>query len=214
MKYLITLVILFLSINAISQIEKPRTTNHCNEEDTYWFKTNSELRKLLQLENIETSDKEFYFRLCTDYYCIDIWIDNSNKNYGKIITWTYESSHDLSNMTNKVFSHKYDLDLEQILRIIETTQKTIFETEINTDSTIIREQIESNVLFTIEYKIKEDHYYKSITDSNNNLNRYISSNYKLKIEKIAKIDSVWSGFYTIIPFKCFSKGENIEICLD
>ena len=214
MKYSINLLILFLSINAISQIDKPSSANHCNEEGTYWFETNNELRKLLQLENIKTSDKKFYFRLWTDFYCIDIWIDDSNTKLGSIITWTHESSHDLANMTNKIFSHKYNLEIDQISRIIETTQKHIFQTEINSDSTKIWEQTESNILFTIEYKIEENYYYKSIFDSNNNLNNYISSNYEHKISETAKIDSIWNEFYSIIPFKYFSKGECIEICFD
>lgn len=209
MKKLQTIIFLILfSFPSFSQ------TKEIKGDTIYWYKSNIELSKTLDLKNFEKSSDEFNFRYRDHGQVIEI-SKNDNEFYGTITNFIYHTTKAKNNKTESL-SSKIILSAKQVENIYNIVQNSKI-LELPSDNNIKNwSQGFDGITYIIEHSDKKSYWLKNYwTPSSQDSipEAIIVLDLVKNLSETLNLNEEYASFKKTLPkYGCYNSGGNAIMC--
>ncbi len=189
-------------------------TKEIKGDTIYWYKSNIELQKTLDLKNFEKSNDEFNFRYRDHGQVIEI-SKNDNEFYGTITNFIYHTRKAKNNNT-ETLSNKINLpalQVEKIYNIVQNSKILDLPSDKNIENWV---QGMDGVTYIIEHSDKKSYWLKQYwTPSSQGSipEAIIVLDLVKNLSETLNLNEEYSSFKNTLPkFGCYNSGGNVNMC--
>ncbi len=206
--HLATLLLLLLYQTMFSQ------TKEIKGDTAFWYKRNIELRKTLDLKNLEQSTNEFNFRFSNYGQVIEISKDSSRYS-GNITNFIYHTQKGNRNEA-KTLKNKIELSSKQAEEVYNIIEKSKIS-DLPTDEKIENwKQGLDGTTYIIEHSDKETYWIKKYwtpTTQDSIPEAIIVLDLIKNLSDTLNLQEIYSSFKNTLPKKgCYNSGGMANIC--
>ena len=206
--HLATLLLLLLYQTMFSQ------TKEIKGDTAFWYKRNIELRKTLDLKNLEQSTNEFNFRFSNYGQVIEISKDSSRYS-GNITNFIYHTQKGNRNEA-KTLKNKIELSSKQAEEVYNIIEKSKIS-DLHTDEKIENwKQGLDGTTYIIEHSDKETYWIKKYwtpTTQDSIPEAIIVLDLIKNLSDTLNLQETYSSFKNTLPKKgCYNSGGMANIC--
>lgn len=189
-------------------------TKEIKGDTIYWYKSNIELQKTLDLKNFEKSNDEFNFRYRDHGQVIEI-SKNDNEFYGTITNFIYHTRKVKNNKT-ETLSNKIILPAKQVEKIYNIVQNSKI-LELPSDKNIENwDQGMDGVTYIVEHSDKKTYWLKNYwtPSSQGSIPEAIIVLGLVKnLSETLNLKEEYSSFKNTLPkYGCYNSGGNVNMC--
>lgn len=200
---------LFISTAVLGQNRQLHIETFADGDSSLWYKWQMELCNKIELDTVQKTKYNLYFRLWTSAQAIDIWEDIKGQRLGKITSWTEEFNQIEQKLTNQIFFKQENLDSSQVAKMWTITDSSKIK-DIPDENFITEwEQGYDGITYIIETATKKDYFFKTYwtPSAQDSLKEaIIVQDFIDKILTYSNATKFWNNFSVTIPSEYYSNG--------
>ena len=215
MKQILFILTLFSSIIVLGQNRELHIKTYEDGDTTLWYKWRIELCAQIELDSIQNSENNWYFRFWTNKQAIDIWEESNGKTFGKVTSWTKEYTPNDEEPTNRIFYENKLLDSKQVDELISLIDSTQILNIPDEESIENWGQGFDGITYIFETSSTKDYFFKTYwtrTAQDSLKEALVVQKFVDRCLEITASKQIWSDFSSRIPFECYINGGPMVAC--